>query len=170
MQSALTPFILLSLPLAEIATFIVVGNYIGVWFTLLLVLLTSAIGAILLKVQGFGVLERIRQMGPQEGVPGKDLMHGAMIFLAGMFLILPGFLTDVIGFLLFIPAVREMAWGLFRHRFTVAEAGQGFYAGNRHDTAGKSSQVPRTIELDDEDFTRQDDGPPPSDRPKGSGL
>jgi UPF0716 protein FxsA len=106
------PLILILLPAIEIATFIAVGRQIGVLATLGLVFLTSMAGLTLLRVQGLGVLERLRK-GMQAGEsPEKPLVHGAMIVVAGLLLVIPGFITDAIGFLLFIPAVRDLAWSI----------------------------------------------------------
>lgn len=119
MPFSLAPFVLLGLPVAEIAVFIVVGRHIGVLPTLGMVLLTAVLGSILLRVQGFGLLARMRQEVENRRVPGRELVHGLMILLAGVLLITPGFITDALGFLLFIPPVRDLAWRLLKDRIVV---------------------------------------------------
>lgn len=119
MRFSLIPLLLLCVPTVEIAAFIVVGQQIGLLPTLALILATAIAGSILLRVQGFGVLRRIRQTMETGQPPGRDLVHGAMILVAGVLLLLPGFVSDVLGFLLFIPQVRDLTWNLFKDRFLV---------------------------------------------------
>lgn len=142
--------ILLGLPIIEIAAFVLVGSEIGVLWTLALVVLSAVGGSILLRVQGFGALTRIRREMEAGRSPGREVAHGAMIMLAGILLLIPGFVTDVLGLLLFIPPVRELAWRFIRRRIVVVEGvGAGF--GPMRRDRGK------TIDLDEEDFKRTSD-------------
>ncbi len=107
----LTPtlFVLFAIvPLIEIALFLVIGDRLGLGPTILLVLLTAFIGSILVSRQGREQIRRVQQAIVTATEPGRELAHGAMILVAGALLITPGFLTDVVGFLLLVPAVREM--------------------------------------------------------------
>jgi UPF0716 protein FxsA len=52
-------------------------------------------------------------------VPGRELVHGVMILVAGVLLLTPGFVTDSLGFLLFVPAFRDMVWRLVKDRIVV---------------------------------------------------
>lgn len=145
MPFSLIPFLLLVIPISEIAVFVVVGGQIGVLATILLILATAVTGSILLRVQGFGVMTRIRQTMDAGQLPGRDLVHGFMIMAAGLLLLTPGFITDTIGFLLFVPALRDLAWSLVRER--VAEAkGTSFQ--------WRTTRDGRTIDLDDDEFER----------------
>ena len=145
------PIVLLALPLAEIAVFVLVGSEIGVLATIALVLATSMLGAVLLRFQGFGALARIRATMEAGGSPGRDLVHAVMIMSAGFLLLLPGFITDCIGLLLFIPPVREFAWRLVRQRIVVVETA----------ATGRRQQRGNTIDLDAEDFSRDAETPRP---------
>ena len=87
----LIPIALIALPLLEIATFVAVGSQIGVLATVGLVILTTVLGGALLRIQGFGVLGRIREEVEAGRTPGRELAHGVMIVLAGVLLLLPGF-------------------------------------------------------------------------------
>lgn len=107
MRFRILPLALLVLALVEIAVFIVVGRAIGVAPTLGLVLLAGVAGIVLLRSQGFGVMRRIREDVNAGIMPGDALADGAMILLAGILLIIPGFVTDIVGLLLFLPAVRR---------------------------------------------------------------
>ena len=102
-------FILLfiGLPLIEIYFLIQVGSEIGAFSTILLSILTAVIGAWLVRHQGFGILMRVRELLDRGEAPAIELMDGALILAAGLFLLLPGFLTDSLGFLLLIPPLRH---------------------------------------------------------------
>lgn len=141
------PLILLALPILEIAVYIVVGGQIGVLPTLGLTLLASIVGAILLRVQGFGAVRRIQKELEARRDPGREMAHGAMIMLAGILLLIPGFITDVVGIALFLPPIRDLAWRFIRKRVgTVSSFSFGFPGGR-----GK------TIDLDADDFARAPD-------------
>lgn len=97
----------LIVPPVEIALFIVVGGWIGLWPTVAIVLLTAFLGARLVSHQGRGVLVRLRAEFAAGQFPGATLAHGAMILISGALLLTPGFLTDLIGFSLLSPQIRE---------------------------------------------------------------
>jgi UPF0716 protein FxsA len=144
--------ILIGLPLLEIATFVVVGSKIGVLWTIALVVLSSIAGSILLRIQGFGVLTRARRDIDAGRDPGRELAHGAMILLAGILLLLPGFVTDMIGLLLFIPPVRDLAWRFLRERVTVNSS---FSASFGRFGAGRDRGP--VVDLDEGEFRRTPD-------------
>jgi UPF0716 protein FxsA len=151
----LLPLFFIVLPLAEIAGFVVVGSEIGVLATIALIIATTILGSILLRVQGLGAIARMKAAMETGASPGRDMVHGAMIMLAGILLILPGFITDTLGILLFIPAVREAAWRFLSSRITVTTAGTSY-----------SPRSSRTIDLGDDDFSRHGpDQPEPPARP-----
>jgi UPF0716 protein FxsA len=103
-------------PLIEIGLFIAVGQQLGLWTTLLIVVITAFVGAALVSRQGRGVIREVQDAVRQGVFPGRELAHGAMILVSGALLITPGFLTDAVGFLLLVPSVREMLrrWGARR--------------------------------------------------------
>ncbi len=148
MPLTLLPFFFLAVPLTEIAVFILVGSQIGVLPTILLVLLTALAGATLLRIQGFGVLSRIRSQLDAGRLPGRDLGNGAMILAAGMLLLTPGFVTDTIGLILFIPPVRDSIWRFLASRVTVVTGFGG--AGGR---PGGKPQSDGVVDLDPDEFT-----------------
>jgi UPF0716 protein FxsA len=148
----------------EIAAFVIVGSHIGVLPTIGLAILTTIVGAILLRVQGFGVVSRIRAEMDAGRVPGRELTHGVMIMIAGLLLIVPGFMTDVVGLLLFIPPIRDMAWNFVKSRITVITsfgggAGGFGYGGPRRDGAP-------TIDLDEDEYSRAPDPSSPWRKPE----
>jgi UPF0716 protein FxsA len=96
-------------PLAELAAIIAVGKSIGVLATLLLLLAFSISGAWLAKREGLAAWRRF-QVAMEEGrVPNREVADGAMILAAGALLLVPGFLTDLLGLLLLFPGSRALA-------------------------------------------------------------
>jgi UPF0716 protein FxsA len=102
--------ILLALLLAEIAAFIVVGDTIGVLGTLALVLISMVAGILLLRRQGMAALNHVQADLEARRIPARPLFDGALVALAGLLMVVPGFITDIAGLLLFVPAVRAAIW------------------------------------------------------------
>lgn len=94
-------------PVVEIAILIKIGSYIGVNYTIIIVVATAVIGAILVKIEGISVMFQIRSKFSQGVLPGAELIEGAMILIAGALLLTPGFTTDLLGFLLVFPITRK---------------------------------------------------------------
>ncbi len=97
----------LVVPIAEIALLIAFSQAVGVWWTIGLVVVTAFVGSWLVSRQGRDTIRAVRTEFERGAFPAASLAHGAMILLAGAFLLTPGLLTDAAGFLLLIPAVRE---------------------------------------------------------------
>lgn len=97
----------IGVPLLEIAVFIQVGQVIGLWPTLATVVLTAVIGTWCLRAQGLATLARARAQIDQGALPTRELFDGACLLIAGALLLTPGFVTDTVGFLLFLPPVRD---------------------------------------------------------------
>jgi UPF0716 protein FxsA len=95
-------------PLAELAVLIAVGDVIGLWPTLLLLLVVSVAGAWLAKREGLAAWRRFQLALAEARVPTVEVADGAMILLAGALLLTPGFLTDVAGVLLLLPPTRAL--------------------------------------------------------------
>lgn len=153
------PLLFLVLPLAEIAGFVVVGSEIGVLATIALILATTVLGAVLLRIQGLGAMDKMKGALRSGVSPGRDMVHAVMIMLAGILLILPGFISDAFGILLFIPPVREAVWRFLSSRIVVVDAAGGY-------TGGFSRRSSQTIDLDEDDYRRDDDHRDPPSRPR----
>jgi UPF0716 protein FxsA len=95
-------------PLLELYLLIQVGSEIGALPTIGLSILTAVIGTFLVRVQGFSVLLRVREMVNRGEVPAIEVLDGALLLIAGVLLLLPGFLTDALGFLLLVPPLRRL--------------------------------------------------------------
>lgn len=104
--------------LAEMMTFFWVGSKIGLMWALGLALATALIGSFLVRRAGLSVLGSIRRKMAQGVLPGRELSHGAAILVSGAFLISPGFITDVLGFLLLAPRVRDLIHGIISKRLS----------------------------------------------------
>ena len=159
MRLSLIPAFILLLPLAEIAGFVIVGKAIGLWATLGLVLLGTFFGAALLRGQGLSILQRLSQASNGGGVPGKDLVHGAMIFVAGFLLLIPGSITDLLGLLLLVPGIREIAWKYLSRRIVILGSSPAFNRSRGGGPQGEPGEQPRgagpVVDLDAEDFQRK---------------
>ncbi|QUJ76173.1 FxsA family protein [Sulfitobacter albidus] len=109
----------IAVPLIEIALFIQVGGFIGLWPTLLIVLLTAVAGTYLVKSQGRLALSQVQDSFSKVSDPTEPLVHGAMILFSGALLLTPGFFTDAVGFSLLVPGVRSAAYRAIRARVKV---------------------------------------------------
>lgn len=98
--------LLVGVPIVEIAVFIKVGGWLGLWPTVAVVVLTAMLGTALLRQQGFAVLLRVRESLAAGRLPMDEVFDGLCLLVAGALLLTPGFVTDAIGFLLFVPPVR----------------------------------------------------------------
>jgi UPF0716 protein FxsA len=105
-------------PLVELWVIIQVGEAIGAWNTIGLLLLVSVGGAWLVKREGMSVYRRFRRQVEAGTVPGRELADGFMILLAGALLLTPGFVTDVFAVLLLLPPVRSVIRASALHRVT----------------------------------------------------
>ncbi|PVB61937.1 FxsA family protein [Labrenzia sp. 011] len=140
---------ILLLPLIEIAVFIWVGGLIGVFPTILLTVITALAGTVMLRQQGLSLLMRMQKELDAGRAPGNEVMHGAMIVLASIFLLIPGFVTDAVGLLLFIPPVREALV-----RFIISRSNVVIVQGNMDvRTPGEG-----VVDLDQEDWSETDGG------------
>lgn len=106
-------------PMIEIALFIQVGGFIGVWWTLLIVLATAIVGSYLVRMQGLRELNNLQRSFSEMEDPTEPLANGAMILFAGALLLTPGFFTDVVGLSLLVPGVRRSAYLWIRSRIKI---------------------------------------------------
>lgn len=151
----ISPKILLlfiGLPLLELWLLIEVGSEIGGFTTIVLTIFTAVLGVQLVRMQGFSALQRVQVQMQQGEVPAESMFEGVALLIAGVLLLVPGFLTDTLGFLLLVPPLRQrmIASVLANARVdTQAGSAQGPYrdagpaAGHRHTLNGE--------------FTREDD-------------
>jgi len=120
-------FAFVAVPMIEIALFIQVGGFIGIWWTLLIVLLTAITGSYLVRNQGLREIGNLQRSFSELQDPTEPLAHGAMILFAGALLLTPGFFTDVVGLSLLVPGIRRAAfvWAKSKVKVQHFEMGQG---------------------------------------------
>ena len=126
----------LLVPLAEIYLLIQVGSVIGALPTVALVVLTAALGAVLIRSQGLSTLERMRAAADRGEIPAVEIIEGVCLLAAGAMLLTPGFVTDTVGFLLLIPALRRSAILALLERGVIRTQRPGGHAG----PAGRSGR------------------------------
>lgn len=113
--------IFLIVPLLEIALFIQVGGWIGLWPTLATVVITALIGTMLVRSQGAAVIQQLRERIDDLRDPTEPIAHGAMILFSGALLLTPGFFTDAVGFALLIPGVRARIYRFIKERVVIEQ-------------------------------------------------
>ncbi|WP_062355164.1 FxsA family protein [Bacillus kwashiorkori] len=100
--------IIVIVPAIEIALFLLSGKLIGVGFTFLFILITGFLGAYFAKKQGLEVIRNARFQMTSGQMPHDILIDGICILVGGLFLLTPGFFTDIIGFCLVLPFTRKL--------------------------------------------------------------
>ena len=98
----------IGIPLIEVMLFITIGKYIGLWNTIIIIIITGIIGAILVKSQGITILNKALGENKSNKIPIFSIFEGIAILIAGAFLLTPGFLTDTLGCILLIPKTRNL--------------------------------------------------------------
>lgn len=111
-------FLLFTLvPLTELYILLEIGSYLGALNTILLIVLTGILGAYLARMEGIRTVYQISQNLATGAVPAEELMDAVLIFVAGVFLVTPGVITDMAGFLLLIPYTRTLFKRWLRRKF-----------------------------------------------------
>lgn len=149
------------LPIIEITVLLKVGQAIGAWYTVGLVLLSAFIGVNMLRHQGLATLSRAQQRLDRQEMPGQEMVEGIVLAVGGALLVTPGFVTDAIGFSCLIPPLRQAFARVLMSRFTVivatrSQSGMGGY--NRSGAPGE----PGGDVIDGEVLNRDEN----EDRPK----
>ncbi len=150
----------IAVPLIEIALFIQVGDAIGLWPTLGVVVITAVIGTWMVRTQGAMAMGQLRRSFSDLDNPAEPLAHGAMILFSGALLLTPGFFTDAIGFALLVPAVRHAVFTFIRKRVHV----QRFDMGPNGPQRPHNPQSGRNPDIIDADYHEISD-----DQPKTQG-
>jgi len=160
---------LIGITLLEVYVVITVGEAIGVWPTIGLMVLDAAIGSVLMRSQGRAVWQRFRDDLSAGRLPTRHVLDGALVVAGGAFLITPGFVTDLFGLLLLLPPSRAVARRAIVRRVTgrvgrAAAAGTtaAFGAGQRANAtrqarkAGSAAGEPdiegTAVEIDDREL------------------
>ena len=104
-------------PVVEIYLFIKIGSQIGAFNTISLIFITAIIGVIYARYEGLNTLKSGFSQLIKNEVPAYEIISGAAIAFAALLLILPGFATDFLGFLLIFPLTRKLFFGKFLKKF-----------------------------------------------------
>jgi len=132
----------IAVPAVELMLLIEIGERVGLLATIGLIMGTGIVGASLARRQGMSTLARLRADLDAGRVPAEPIVDGVLILVAGAMLITPGLLTDFAGFLLLVPACRQMVKRSLKRRFgrAVRKGSVGVTVG--FDGAGDSSEWP----------------------------
>ena len=105
------------IPIVEIYLFIKIGSQIGAFTTIFLVFFTAVVGVYYARYEGINTLRSGMTQMIKNQIPAHELISGAAIAFAAVLLIIPGFATDLIGFLLIIPITRRLILGRLNRKF-----------------------------------------------------
>jgi UPF0716 protein FxsA len=130
------PFLLVLIfivvPIAELALLIQVGQLIGVWWTIAILIADSILGSLLMRSQGRAAWRRFN-VGLQSGrPPAREVLDGVLVIFGGALLLTPGFISDILGLLLLLPPTRAVVRRILVHRFAdrmIASATRGATVG-----------------------------------------
>jgi UPF0716 protein FxsA len=125
------PFLLVALfilvPIAELAVIIQVGQAIGVWWTILLLIADSILGSLLMRSQGRAAWRRFNEALRDGRAPAREVADGVLVIFGGALLLTPGFLSDIAGLLFLLPPSRALIRRVFLRqalkRITVSMTG-----------------------------------------------
>lgn len=104
-------------PIAELALIIQVGQAIGVWWTIALLVADSILGSVLMRSQGRAAWRRFNEAATAGRVPAREVLDGVLVIFGGALLLTPGFISDILGLLLLLPPTRALARGVLVRRF-----------------------------------------------------
>ena len=105
------------IPIVEIYLFIKIGSQIGAFTTIFLVFFTAIVGVYYARYEGINTLRSGMMQIIKNQIPAHELISGAAIAFAAVLLIIPGFATDLIGFLLIVPITRKLILGRLNKKF-----------------------------------------------------
>jgi len=109
--------IFIVVPIAELAVIIQVGQEIGVWWTIAILIADSVLGSLLMRSQGRISWRRFNEALQTGRPPAREVLDGVLVIFGGAFLLTPGFITDIFGAILLIPPTRAIVRRLLVKRF-----------------------------------------------------
>lgn len=130
----------LLVPLIELYFLIRIGDAIGAGYTIFFVVLTALIGAALVRYQGFATFVRAQGELLNNRMPAMEVIEGVMLLLAGAMLLVPGFVTDAMGFLILVPPLRQYLVKRFLSARVVG-MDSNIYDGEAHEVQEKSIDI-----------------------------
>ncbi|MDB6049828.1 MAG: rane protein FxsA [Pseudomonas sp.] len=157
-------FLFVLFPMLELFILIKVGMAIGFFPTVLLVVASSMLGVFLIRVAGFATALRARESLTRGELPAQEMLEGLMIAVGGGLLLLPGFISDVLGVICLLPITRRVLVGKLRKRAQDQATRQRAFAdepqaGNGFGHAGIAPQSHREPDVIEGEFEHRDDKP-----------
>lgn len=160
----------LVVPVLEIWVIIQVGQSIGGWETVGLLILISVVGAWLVRREGTGILLRVQQSLARGELPTNELIDGLLVLFAGALMLTPGFLTDAFGLLLLFPLTRVVMRGVLKRRFAGrVQVGGGAFGSDRFGVMWTDIRATDVTDVGEARYRGQDgngwgdDSPPPTE-------
>jgi UPF0716 protein FxsA len=139
-------------PIAELALIIQVGEAIGVWWTIALLIADSLLGSWLMRSQGRATWRRFNLATAEGRVPAREVLDGVLVIFGGALLLTPGFISDILGLLLLLPPTRAVARRIlvrrFAHRMVASVAGAPRAAWTTQNGHGAYDVEGRAVDLD----------------------
>jgi len=121
------------IPIIEIYLFIKIGSQIGAITTILLIFITAVVGVYYAKYEGLNTLKAGFLQLSRNEAPAYEIISGAAIAFAALLLIIPGFATDILGFLLIFPVSRKFLFSKFAKKFDQKKERNNFIDGDFED-------------------------------------
>lgn len=117
------------IPFVELMIIVQIGNKIGFWPTLALIVIPGLLGAVMARSQGMAVISRVRSEISRGRLPGVKILDGILLLIGGVLLITPGILTDILGLTVLFPKARSFYRDLIIHRLwrIITARGLRFY-------------------------------------------
>jgi UPF0716 protein FxsA len=116
-MGALLLLLFIVVPIAELAVIIQVGDLIGVWWTIAILIADSILGTVLMRSQGRAAWRRFNVTLQSGRPPAREVLDGVLVIFGGALLLTPGFLTDILGLVFLVPPTRAVARRLLVRRF-----------------------------------------------------
>jgi UPF0716 protein FxsA len=153
-------------PIAELYVIVQVGQLIGIWPTLILLLADAVLGSMLLKHQGRSAWRRFNEALAARRFPGREVADGALIVVGGTLLLTPGFITDIFGLFFLLPPTRAISRRLLKRltigRFAIVGATTGRFGPFGPPNGGGTARPSRDYDVEGtaEEVPPQSNGDP----------
>ena len=130
-------------PIIEISVLMHVGQWLGAWPTIAIVILTAWLGAKYVRQQGLATLQSVQAKMAQGEMPSGEIITGVMLLVAGVLLVTPGFVTDIFGLSLLVPTIRSALMKAVQKHLVVnqgAASSTSFYSSGQESVDNPSEE------------------------------
>ena len=125
----ITFILIFLLPFLEIFLIIEIGQHFGAIKTIAMIFATAILGAVLVRIEGLSTISRIKRAIERGELPAVELISGGILILSAVALLMPGFITDVLGLILMAPPMRGKVASIFASKLVIRQEG---YSGTDH--------------------------------------